>query len=68
VIRGVLAGFVRVMLGVSLMALRDVGVVMRLLMVARGMMLRGHLVMLRGMLVVFGSLQVVLFAFFRHVE
>ena len=56
------------MLGVSLMAVRDMGVMMRLLMVARGMMLRGHLVMLRGVLVVFGSLQVVLFAFFRHVE
>jgi hypothetical protein len=43
-------------------------VMMRLLIVARGMMFRSHLVMLRGVLVVFGSLQVVLFAFFRHVE
>ena len=56
------------MLGMSLMAVRDVGVMMRLLMVARRMMLRSLFVMLRGMLVMFGCLHVMLFAFFRHVE
>jgi hypothetical protein len=62
----VLARLIGVMLGVSLMAVRDVGVVMSFIVISGGMVLGRCPVMLRGMLVVVGCFVVVLFAFFRH--
>ena len=61
-----LAGLFGVMLGVRLMAMRDVGMVARFFVISSGVMLGGAAVVLRGVLVMFGSFQVVLFTFFRH--
>ena len=66
VVRGVLAGFFGVMLGMSAMAVRYVGVVAGLFVVAGGVMLSRHTMVLRGVFVMLGSFQMVLFAFFRH--
>jgi hypothetical protein len=63
---GVLARLIGVMPGVSLMAVRDVGVVMSLIVVSGGVMLGRGPVMLRGMLVMVSCFVVMLFAFFRH--
>jgi hypothetical protein len=65
---GVLAGFLGMMLGVGVMAVGDMGVVMSLLVIAGGVMFGGGAMMFRGVFVVFGGLQVVLFAFFRHLD
>jgi hypothetical protein len=66
VIRGVLGGFFRVMLGMRVMAMRYVGMVVGLLMISRGVMLSGVAMVFRCVLVMLGGFQVVLFTFFRH--
>jgi hypothetical protein len=63
---GVLARLIGVMPGVSLMAVRDVGVLMSFIVFSCGMVLGRGPVMLRGMLVMLGCFVVVLCAFFRH--
>lgn len=67
-IRGVLARLVGMMVGVGFVAVRDVGVVARFFMVSGGVMLGCGAMMLRGMLVMLGGFQMVVFAFFRHVD
>jgi hypothetical protein len=62
----VLARLIGVMPGVSLMAVRHMGVLMRLIVFPGGMVLGRGPVMLRGMLVMVSCFVVVLFAFFRH--
>jgi hypothetical protein len=52
--------------GVRKMALRDLGMVSGLVMIARFVMLCGVPMMLCGVFVVFGGLAVVLSGFFRH--
>jgi hypothetical protein len=61
-----LAGLARVMLGVSVVAMRDVGMVAGLFVISGSMVLGGGAMMLRGVLVMLGGFQVVFFAFFRH--
>lgn len=63
---GVLARLPGMVLGVGMMTMRYMGMVMRLLMIAGGMMLGSSAMVLRGVLVMFSSFQMVLFAFFRH--
>lgn len=65
-VSGVLAGLFGVMLGVSAVAVRDVGVVACLLVVTGGVMPGSGAMLFRGMLVMISGLQVVLFTFFRH--
>jgi hypothetical protein len=62
-----LAGFVGVMLGVRVMAMRYMGMVARLFMISRGVMLGRGAMVFRGVLVMLGGFQVVIFTFFRHV-
>ena len=66
VIGGVLARLIGVMLGVSVVAVRDVGVVVGFLMVSAGVMLGCGAMVFRGMLVMLGGFQMVFFTFFRH--
>jgi hypothetical protein len=66
VIGGVLARLIGVMLGVSVVAVRDVGVVVRFLVVSGGVMLSRGAMVFRGMLVMLGGFQMVFFTFFRH--
>jgi hypothetical protein len=61
-----LAGFFGVMLGVRVMAMRDVGMVAGFLMISGSVMFGGGAMMFRGVLVMVGSFQVMLFAFLRH--
>jgi hypothetical protein len=61
-----LAGFFGVMLGVRVMAMRDVGMVAGLFMIPGGVMFSRGAMMFRGMLVMLGGFQVVFFTFFRH--
>lgn len=65
-IGGVLARLIGVMLGVSVVAVRDVGVVVGFLMVSAGVMLGCGAMVFRGMLVMLGGFQMVFFTFFRH--
>jgi hypothetical protein len=61
VLRGVgLGGLAVVMLGLDVMAVREMGVVRRLLVVARGVVLVRLVVMLGGVLVVLGSVSVMI--------
>ena len=57
-----------VFMGVSVMALGGVGVMSRLLVVSRIVVLRGGVVMFGSVLVMFRSLAVVLSSFHRHDE
>jgi hypothetical protein len=66
VIGGVLARLIGVMLGVSVVAVRDVGVVVGFLVVSCGVMLGCGAMVFRGMLVMLGGFQMVFFTFFRH--
>ena len=66
VIGGVLTCFVGVMLGVRAVAMRDMGMVPGFFVISGGMMLGRFAMVLRGTLMMFGCLQMVLFAFFRH--
>ena len=61
-----LAGFFGVMLGVRVMAMRDVGMVAGLFMISGGVMFGRCAMMLRGMLVMLGGFQMMFFTFFRH--
>ncbi len=61
-----LAGFLGVMRGHVMVAVGDVGVMPRLLMISRGVMFRGRAVVASGMFVMFGCFDVVIGAFFRH--
>ena len=63
---GVFARLLSMVLGMGMMTMRDVGMVMRLLMIAGGMMLCGSAMVFRGVLVMFSSFQMMLFSFFRH--
>jgi hypothetical protein len=63
---GVFARLLSMVLGMDVMTMRDVGMVMRLLMIAGGVMLGSGAMVLRGVLVVFSSFQMMLFSFFRH--
>jgi hypothetical protein len=66
VVGGVLAGLLGVMLGVGVVAMRDVGMVAGFLVISRCMMLGSEAMMFRGVLVVLGGFQVVILSFFRH--
>jgi hypothetical protein len=61
-----LARLFGVMLGVCMMTMRYVGMVARLFVISRGVMLGGGAMVFRGVLVVVGGFQVMLFTFFRH--
>jgi|HubBroStandDraft_2_1064218.scaffolds.fasta_scaffold890389_2 hypothetical protein len=61
-----LAGFVGVMLGVGVMAMRDMGMVAGLFMISCGVMLGGGAMLFRGMLVMFCGFQMMFFTFFRY--
>ena len=61
-----LAGFVGVMLGVGVMAMRDMGMVAGLFMISCGVMLGSGAMVFRGMLVMICGFQMVFFTFFRH--
>jgi hypothetical protein len=65
-IGAVFAGLFGVMLSMSAMAMRYVGMVAGLFVVPRGVMLGGGAMVLRGVLVVLRGFQMVLFTFFRH--
>lgn len=65
-IRGMLARLFGVMLGVCLMAMRNVGMVAGFFMISGGVMLGSGAMMFRGMLVMVGGFQMMFFAFFRH--
>ena len=54
------------MLGMRMMAMRDVGMVAGFFFIPRSVMLSRGAMMFRGLLVMFGSFQVVVLAFFRH--
>jgi hypothetical protein len=66
VIGGVLASLIGVMLGVGMVAVRDVGVVMGFLVITCGVMLGSGAMVLRGVFVMLGGLQMMFFTFFRH--
>jgi hypothetical protein len=61
-----LARLVGMVLGVRLMAMRDMGMVARLFFIPGSVMLSSGAMMFRGMLVMFSSFQVVVLPFFRH--
>ncbi len=61
-----LARLFGVMLGVCMMAMRDMGMVAGLFMISGSVMLGRGAMMFRGVLVMFGGFQVMLFTFFRH--
>ncbi len=61
-----LAGFLRVVLGLNLVAMRHVGVMTGLVVVARFVMLGCRLVVQGGVFVVFSGFEVMLRGFFRH--
>ena len=54
------------MLGMRMMAMRDVGMVAGFFFIPRSVMLSRGAMMFRGMLVMLGGFQVVFFTFFRH--
>jgi hypothetical protein len=62
----VLAGLARVMLGMSVVAMRDVGMVAGFFVIPGSVVLGRRAMMLRGVLVMLGGFQVMFFAFFRH--
>ena len=66
VIGGMFARLIGVMFGVSVVAVRDVGVVVGLFVVSGGVMLGCGAMVFRGMLVMLGGFQMVFFTFFRH--
>jgi hypothetical protein len=66
VIRGVLARLFGMVLGVRVVAMRDVGMVARLFFIPGCVMLGSGPVVFRGMLVMFSSFQMVVLALFRH--
>jgi hypothetical protein len=61
-----LARFLGVVLGMRVMAMRDVGMVAGLFMISCGVVLGSCAMMFRGMLVMICGFQMVFFAFFRH--
>ena len=61
-----LARFLGVVLGMRVMAMRDVGMVAGLFMISGGVMLGGGAMMFRGLLVMVCGFQMVFFSFFRH--
>lgn len=61
-----LAGFVGVMLGVGVMAMRDMGMVAGLFMISGGVMPGGGAMMFRGLLEMICGFQMVFFTFIRH--
>ena len=61
-----LARLFGVVLGVGMMAMRDMGMVAGFFMISGSVMLGGGAMVFRGMLVMLGGFQVMLFTFFRH--
>jgi len=61
-----LARLFGVILGVRVMAMRDVGMVAGLFMISGGVMFGRGAMMFRGMLVMLGGFQMMFFTFFRH--
>ncbi len=68
VVRVVLARLFGVMRGVNIVAMSDVGVVSRLLMVSAGVLLRCRAVMFCSLFVMLRCFQMVVFAFFGHID
>jgi len=66
VIRRVLARLIGVMLGMGMMAMRDVGMVAGFFFISGSVMLGRGAMVFRGMLVMFRGFQVMVLAFFRH--
>jgi len=65
-IRGVLARLFGMVLGVRVVAMRDVGMVASFFLIPRRVMLGSGPMVFRGMLVMFRSFQMVVLALFRH--
>jgi hypothetical protein len=63
-----LGGFSGVVLGLHVMAMRQMGVVGGLLMIALFMMLGGGVMVLRGMFVMLGRVAMMIGVFLRHGE
>jgi hypothetical protein len=62
----VLAGLFGMMLGMRMMAMRDVGMVAGFFFISGSVMLSRGAMMFRRVLVMFGRFQMVVLAFFRH--